>query len=373
MRRPTAGRGTPRTAPDAIARALEEAVDRGRLAPSVHNTQPWTFVLFPDRVELRADRTRQLPVLDPHGRELVLSIGAALLNVRAALAARRFAADVARLPSPDDPDLLAVVRPIEGPPEAGLAALDRVAHLRHTNRRPFEPATVPDEVIDVLVEVAAAEHALLVPIRDPAQSSLVAELTQEADRLQEADPAYRAELEHWISRPPAQGDGVPASSVPRTPRTRRDAVPLRDFDVRGTGGLPSHTGSGTEQTMVLVATPHDEPLDWLRSGEALERLLLELTRRDWVAGPLTQALEVPTTRERLRRLTAPAHPQMLMRIGRAARADSTGRRPRRTVVVNSTRPTPPTFGTPPPEPAAPPPPQPRHRPVSDGRGGTTWV
>src|SRR4029450_12553853 len=85
---------------DRIARALEDAVDLGRLAPSVHNTQPWTFVLFSDRMELRADRARQLPVLDPDGRELVASVGAALFNVRGALAVRGFAAVVERLPRP---------------------------------------------------------------------------------------------------------------------------------------------------------------------------------------------------------------------------------------------------------------------------------
>src|SRR4029450_3998185 len=83
---------------DRIARALEDAVDLGRLAPSVHNTQPWTFVLFPDRMELGADRSRRLPVLDPDGRELVESVGAALFNVRCALATRGFDAAVQRPP-----------------------------------------------------------------------------------------------------------------------------------------------------------------------------------------------------------------------------------------------------------------------------------
>ena len=352
--------------------ALEVAADRGRLAPSVHNTQPWTFALFPDRLELRADRSRQLTVLDPDGRELVQSVGAALLNVRASLAAARFAVAVERLPSPADPDLLAVVRPAPGPPDRTLPRLDRVVTRRHTNRAPFGPETVPDEVLAGLADAVATEHALLVPVRTPQQRGLVAELTRDADRLQNADPAYRAELERWTSRSPAQGDGVPASSVPRTAGPRTDAVPVRDFDVRGHGGLPRRTGSGTDQTLVLLATATDDPVAWLRAGEALERLLLELTRADWVAGPVSQPLEVPATRARLAGLTAPFHPQMLLRVGRGAPAEPTGRRPRRSVVRNSTRPTPPVVPAPaatsgPPEPA-----EPGSRPVTDGRGGTTW-
>ena len=356
---------------DRIARALEDAVDLGRLAPSVHNTQPWTFVLFPDRMELRADRSRQLPVLDPDGRELIESVGAALFNVRCALAARGFAVVVERLPRPGDPDLLAVVRPADGEPDPVLARLARVIPRRHTNRRPFGPETVPDEVVERLAEATAAEEALLVAVRRPEQRTLIAELTQEADRMQNTDPAYREELRTWTSRTPAQGDGVPLSSVPLTTGVHTDALPLRDFDTRATGGLPARTGSGTDQTLVLVATEQDDPAAWLRSGEALERLLLELTRGEWVAGPITQALEVPATRLRLGELTAPAHPQMLLRIGRAVPAPGTPRRPRRTVVENSTQPAP-ALQPPTPTPRRPPV-EPGPRPVSDGRGGTTWV
>jgi hypothetical protein len=230
---------------------------------------------------------------------------------------------------------------------------------------------VPDEVVERLAEATAAEEALLVAVRRPEQRALIAELTQEADRLQNTDPAYREELRTWTSRTPAQGDGVPLSSVPLTTGVRTDALPLRDFDTRGTGGLPARTGSGTDQTLVLVATEQDDPAAWLRSGEALERLLLELTRGEWVAGPITQALEVPATRLRLGELTAPAHPQMLLRIGRAVPAPGTPRRPRRTVVENSTQPVP---GLHPPAPMpGRPPAEPGSRPVSDGRGGTTWI
>ena len=163
--------------------AAEDAVDHGRLAPSVHNTQPWTFVLFPDRIELRADRSRQLAVLDPDGRELLQSIGAALFNVRASLAASGLAVTVDRLPSPDDRDLVAVVRPARGAPDRDVAPLARAIRRRHTNRRPFEPATVPDEEVQELARAAALEDSLLIPVRAGVLLAAVAELTQEADRL----------------------------------------------------------------------------------------------------------------------------------------------------------------------------------------------
>ncbi|WP_409332739.1 Acg family FMN-binding oxidoreductase [Trujillonella humicola] len=358
--------------------ALEEAADLARLAPSVHNTQPGRLALRDDRLELHADRTRQLVTLDPAGRALAQSVGAALFNARVALAAAGWAAAVVRLPDPADPDLLAVVRPVEGAPDPALAALAGAVRERHTNRRAFSGEEVPDELVRVLSRAVAAEGAELVPVRSEPHRQLVARLTQQADAVQNADPAYRAELRRWTTRTPGEGDGVPAAVVPHVDGRQHDDLPLRDFDSAGSGALPAETRSTGRQTIVLLASHRDDQHAWVRAGEALERLLLELTRAGWVAGPLTQAVEVPLTRTQLRlALTWDAHPQNLLRIGRAAPTAATPRRPRGNVVEGSTRPPEPA------EPARPGPvgwPPPREhrqrtgrRPVPDGRGGTTWV
>src|SRR3954451_21960893 len=91
--------------------ALREAVRlsaiRATLAPSVHNTQPWRLHLTGNSLELRADRTRQLTVLDGTGRQLAISCGCALFNARVLLAAAGYQPTVQRLPDPADQNLLA--------------------------------------------------------------------------------------------------------------------------------------------------------------------------------------------------------------------------------------------------------------------------
>lgn len=357
---------------DPRSRALEEAADFALLAPSVHNTQPWQIELHPDRLLLRADRRRQLTSVDPLGREMVESVGAALFNARVALASRGWGVVVERLPDPADPDLLAVVRPVEGTPEPELAQLAPAVSRRGTNRRRYSATQLPDRLLRRLARLVEDEGAVLVPVLTQEHRSLIARLTQQADRVQNADPAYRAELRHWTTRSYSTGDGVPPDAVPHVTGRERDELPMRDFDSRGAGGLPPRTDPDADRTLVLLATAADDTESWLRAGEALQHLLLELTRNDWVASPYTQAIEVPLTRTHLRSaLTWDAHPQMLLRIGRAEPTSRTPRRRRSEVVANSRRPP-----DPPPPPAPAPPPaagSPPHHPVSDGRGGTTWI
>jgi hypothetical protein len=61
------------------------AVAYAILAPSSHNTQPWRFAIVDDELLVCADRSRSLAVIDPFDRELVISCGAALFNLRVVL------------------------------------------------------------------------------------------------------------------------------------------------------------------------------------------------------------------------------------------------------------------------------------------------
>lgn len=81
-------------------------------APSLHNSQPWRLRPAPDSLGMRVytDPSRAVPLTDPDGRALHISVGAALFNLR--VAALRLGRDpeVRLLPEDDDPGLAATVR-----------------------------------------------------------------------------------------------------------------------------------------------------------------------------------------------------------------------------------------------------------------------
>jgi hypothetical protein len=313
-----------------LRHALRRAAVRATLAPSVHNTQPWRFVIGDGYLELHADPSRQLRVLDPTRRQLLMSCGCALFNARVSLAALGYPVDVERMPDPAQPNLLARLAIGNGaePESEAFAALDSVIELRRTNRRRYADDDVPDEVVSDLLTDAADEEAVLVPVTDPAHRVMTAVLSQRADSAQNADPAYRAELRAWTSDGVDRDDGVPSEAIPHSGGLdAQDDIPIRDFDTRGTGRLPGRTRSGMAQCLLLLGSYEDNAAAWLRSGEALERVLLDVTRHGFVASVLSQVIEVPATRAMLREnLNLSIHPHMLVRVGRAADTPATRRR-----------------------------------------------
>lgn len=327
--------------------AVRRAAVRATLAPSVHNTQPWRFLLGAQSLEIHADLRRRLPVLDPTGRQLLISCGCALFNARVSLAANGYQPRVQRQPDPAEPALVARLsftadgrshappntsggqgeltsRQVHDP--APLAALDPVVELRRTNRRAFAADPVPKDLLDALERAAAQEGTVLARIDSPQDKAAAAALIQRADRQQNADPAYRAELRAWTSQDPDRADRVSAIAVPATARTRDDQ-PTGDGSTRGTGELLPSTWSSTNQCLLLLGTAQDNAAAWIRAGEGLQRVLLEITRHGFTASSLTQVIEIPNTRQALRhQLRLSMHPHILLRVGRAGATPAPRRR-----------------------------------------------
>lgn len=313
------------------SQALYRAAARATMAPSIHNTQPWRFVIGGDRLEVYVDPSRAVPVVDPEGRQRTLSVGAALFGVRLSLAAEGCAHTVSLLPDPSGrPELMAVVTTTGAQAADPFSRrLDSTIRSRRSNRREFGTEPLPDAVTDALVRAADAEGAALQFVH-PDDRIALAVLAQRAVEEQEADPAYQAELRAWTGDDPTRVDGVPALAVPHlaSRSQAREDVPMRRFDTTASGQLPALTRAGHEPAMAVLTTPGDRPADWLAAGQALYRVLLELTDAGFVASLFSQVCEVPGVRDALRlRLRLDQRPQLVLRMGTALPTAPTPRRP----------------------------------------------
>lgn len=301
------------------ATLLLRAAERARLAPSVHNTQPWRFAVRNDALDIYADPARQLRVVDPAGRQLTISCGCAVFNARVALAGDGRDAVVAELPDPNEPGLLArIAVGARADRWLPLSALDSWIPARRSNRRQYYDDPVPGELSYTLAQAAAAEAAQLIELTALPDRRLVGELSRRAEIQQLLIPAYRAEIRAWTTDDPRRPDGVQAMSVPRVSGQPSDELPVRDFDSRGMGWLPARTGSADAQCLFLLSTAGDDRLSWLHAGQALERLWLEATRHGYAVSLFSQAIEAVELRQLLGdKLGTPGYPQLIVRVGHA--------------------------------------------------------
>jgi nitroreductase len=274
--------------------ALMQAANAARHAPSIHNTQPWRWVVRGDALELYAVAERQLATADPEGRLMLLSCGAALHHARVALDAEGWRYTVER-PAGEP---LAVIRP-ESRGEIDLAAVRHVQmmRVRRTDRR-----TVADEPLDAravqTLIAAAATAGVRTHVLNRDQVIELAVLVEQAQKTEDRDEQMLAETGGWVGGDRPSGTGVPGSAIPADlPRT---TVAERDFHTGGT--LSAGRGHDTAATYAVLYGPGDERADWLRAGEALSALWLTATENTVTVLPISSPIEVPFTRQRLRHL-----------------------------------------------------------------------
>ena len=312
----------------ALAACLRAAV----AAPSIYNSQPWRLRVQQDTIELYADRERQLPVVDPNGRELAISVGAALLNLRVAILRHHRLPLIRLLPDPDRPDLAA--RVVLGPPaepDLTVRALAEAIPRRHTNRRPFTRVAIPPEVLAELTAAALVEGGRLAVLDEEARRHVLGVVRSAEIRLR-GDPSYRDELTTWTSGEPARSNGISRTGF--GPWDALETLPLRDFGLTRPTEPRRSARFEPDPTLVVLSTAGDTPQQWLRAGQSLERLLLTATVRGLATTPMTQPLEIPELRELLTPAGGTGSPQVILRIGYGPASPSSTRRPLHEVLAS---------------------------------------
>ncbi len=291
------------------------------LAPSTFNTQPWHFRVSVEGVELYGDYTRRLPVADPAGRELLMSIGAAVMNLRVAAAYFDFGCEVVYNHSGSSEEPLAFVNLLPGEASvhggAGLNALFPQLTRRHTNRKPFLVSRVPASVIHQVQDMAVSGETVVSASADGKLNGAVAGLVAQADRLLLADPAYRRDVAEWL-RPndTLKPDGMRGEVV----GLDGDVAPFASWATRvvDPGKLrAAHDRNLCVDAPGLIAIAGEDSVpQWLAAGEFLERMLLLLTAEGIQHSYFNMPVQVPALRLELRRLLGlHVWPQLLLRIG----------------------------------------------------------
>ncbi|MFC9618202.1 Acg family FMN-binding oxidoreductase [Streptomyces sp. NPDC056938] len=306
------------------------------MAPSMHNAQPWRFIHRTGcrSVALYGDPDRTLPYGDVEHRARHLGCGAALFNLFVATAHAGWTATVGLLPDPGAPRHLADAALDEAEAEDAdrdLADLHRAARRRHTSRLPFSDEQIPEPVFDGLRSAALLEGCRLITA-SAWHADAVMELVHDVELLEAANEAVRAEIATW-TRTGRAGEGPAADGILADalgPRQYGVSYPVRDFDP--SRRVPDRAVAVLDEHPQIVIAPlgtvQDTPADWLRAGQAMQRVLLQATLSGLATSLMSQPLEWPELRTSERDPnSAIGFVHMVFRLGYGPQGAATPRRP----------------------------------------------
>lgn len=288
------------------------------LAPSVRNSQPWTFKVAGPVISLFADRSRHLPKTDPQQRELIISCGAALHHL--CMAARHFGHSVQVETFPGAPDHLADIR-LTGAtqPLESETIMFYAIHKDTVAVQPFRvQRKVPQELLNELATMGNRGATWLNLVQERSARDTVAGLVADGDRIQYRDEAFRRELSEWISPANRKNHHYGKGFVEGVNYV---ASYIESFLIRSFPNAESFAKADAElaaqaPVVAILGTYESDPRAWLAAGETLAAVLLRSLAIGVHASFLNQPVEVPELcRKLVHELKLPGDPQLVFCLG----------------------------------------------------------
>lgn len=203
--------------------------------------------------------------------------------------------------------------------------------VRRTNRHPYSGRRLPAEVRRLLEATARLEGCQLQWLDDEARVNWLHLATGDANRADDHSAARTEERARWIGGTRV-GDGVPSTAL--GPRPDVPDWPIRDLAATPADAARPSAGFESHPQLAILATRRDGPAEWLRAGQAMQRVLLEATASGLSTSLLNQAIEHATLRWLLHDpLAAWTRPQSIIRFGYGPPVPATPRRPLQDVLL----------------------------------------
>jgi hypothetical protein len=301
------------------------------LAPSGHNTQPWTArILEPKHWVIGSDKKRWLPTVDPENRELLLGIGAFIENLVIASGAFGYEVDVQIVAkNPSEPDIadihLKKSRTVDFP-------LEKIRKRRTVRNNYLDQEIKVDDIKFItrhdtrpcLIQTVSP-HSFYFPNTSP-QGKYLQAATIEANRKQVFRDPAQEELANWIRWSNKEAKQHRNGLTPESMEIKGFAGwYVRNFYDRGSILKKSFR----EQTVDIVSKQVKTSGGWLvvtsadskiptliEYGRIFENMLLKIREKMIAIHPMTQMLEEePWRKQIVKELGLTGEVQWILRIG----------------------------------------------------------
>ncbi len=288
-------------------------------APSGHNTQPWLFELYDDKIVISPDFTKALPVVDADNRELFMSLGCAAENLCLAVSALQYHTKV-EVDSTGN-ILVHLEKSVEITPNPLFEQIEK----RQTNRSKYNGTKIPEETIsNILQQTQTTENKIYAWDKNTTEFAQLTDFVLQGNLLQMNDKAFKEELLSWIrfnkKHSESTNDGISYAvmGAPNLPK------PITEFFVKLALNAKSQNKTdlkniNSSSHLLLLTSQENNIASWIETGRILQRLLLTLTQNNIAVAYLNQPCEerkLSTEMQTILPINGQI-PQILLRIGYA--------------------------------------------------------
>lgn len=304
----------------------------GGMAPSGHNTQPWTFKCRKKALQIHPDFNRALPVVDPDNHALYISLGCAAENVILAARGEGLHPELSLESDPEGIEYISI-----GLSEADPICYDPLLEFvesRQVTRNAYSNQSVSVRDTRELAEASRMEGVEVRILTSPAQRTALEPLIIEGSDLQFKNRDFVGELVSWIrfskSEAKRERDGIWHASMgmPATGRCLGELIMKRFVSAKSEAKRWKGLLRATAGFAVFIAGKNDIA-HWVNVGRALQRFGLAATRLGIQHAHMNMPCEEPIVREKLAAALGldRGHPLLLLRFGYSQPMPYSFRRP----------------------------------------------
>ena len=310
-----------------ISDDLKEILYYASLAPNGHNTQMWKVGISQDQkvLQIYIDSSRLLPVVDPDGRESLISIGAFIENMRQALIAYGYEFSISISESAnihDNPLIAEVFIGSKKAQELNTHILNNIER-RNTDKNKYQKRLLDSNSVSNIIDYTLENVYILK--KNSIEFEFIKEMTLLANKIQSDSAVAREELAIWLrfsdKEAIEKADGLPAEQIGLKGivkrlyylTTNREKATKESFGRASYRAAEKHLNNCVA---FIIITGDNTVKGYIEAGMKMESTWLKAVEENISIHPMSQALEEQEVYKQIKiEFSNYENIQMIMRAG----------------------------------------------------------
>jgi nitroreductase len=277
---------------------IQEIAGAGTLAPSGDNLQPWRFRMDGECLLVIDDPRRDRSLFNVQNLASYIAIGALLENIIVVASRYNYRADISYFPNQAERDLIARV---SFSPSANVDPLTDAIERRCTNRKPYQRRPLDVATFKKLdLDRVRFSNLRLIWLNDQTALKNIGAIVARADRLLFENPQIHDHLFSTIrwnaAAVAATRDGLPIETLELGVLGSKAFRMLKKWSVVKTLNRFGFSRLAARQSALLmrrcsaaglITAPDIAPSNFVRAGQAFQRLWLGATNAGLALQPMT--------------------------------------------------------------------------------------